>query len=92
MVNQDYVNYLVERDKAKPPLPDPSPYNPSRLDARCQICGWVLTYRIEQFCCVCGQRFVDNKNNEFYEVRNGDTKTIVALQEKVVEHEREQTV
>lgn len=65
-MNQDYVNYLVERDKVKPPVPDPHTAD----TPRCQVCGWALVYRIEQFCCVCGQRFVDSKNDKFYGVRN----------------------
>lgn len=71
---QEYINHLIERDKAKQPVPDPNPHiqlPPSKLNAKCPVCGWVLIYRIEQFCCSCGQRFVDSQNDKFYDIRNG---------------------
>lgn len=71
MVNDDYIRFLIERDKPKPPV---RPEHDIKLPARkmsvyCPSCGQAMFLGIEQFCFGCGQRFVDSPNQEFYEVR-----------------------
>ena len=70
-MSDNYINNLITKDKVLMPYEDETTVDRfGKPSARCARCHYILTQHIEQFCPSCGQRLVEDKNDEFYEERN----------------------